>query len=193
MLASPLASAAAPERGVAQMAAANLPASRTGIRTATEEPAPPSTTAVAPSVGPYADRILEILNAERTSRGLQPLAFESRLVDAAMAHTQHQASLGMIFHYAPDGTGPGERISATGYTFSTWGENVAAGQTSPESVMTAWMESPGHCKNILNPQFTEIGVAFFETSDSYRTWWTQKFARPQGVPVPPGTYDPAWC
>jgi uncharacterized protein YkwD len=70
---------------------------------------------------------------------------------------------------------------------------VAAGQASAAAVMGAWMNSPGHCRNILNPDYTELGVGYAATSNSYRYWWTQKFARPKGAEAPPGSYNPAWC
>ena len=62
--------------------------------------------------------------------------------------------------------------------------------------MIAWMESPGHCRNVLNPAFTELGVGYVERPDDpsrYFDYWTQVFARPAGVPSPPGVYNPAWC
>ncbi len=115
---------------------------------------------------------------------------------AAEGHSEGQAFAGSIFHIAPDGTNPGDRIASTGYQFSTWGENVAAGFRTPETVMGAWMSSPGHCRNILNPGFTELGVGYEERENDpsrYFDYWTQVFARPKGEPLPPGTYNPAWC
>lgn len=170
-------------------AVAKQSADRTGIRSTTQDsmPAPPST------VPPQAARVLELMNAERTMRGLQPLVFESRLFSAAQAHTVHQAEVGTIFHIAPDGTGPGDRITATGYEPASWSENVAAGQVTPESVLAAWMASSGHCRNILNPGYTEVGIGYVESTTSFRYWWTQKFARPIDAAVPPGVFDSAWC
>ena len=62
--------------------------------------------------------------------------------------------------------------------------------------MNAWMTSPGHCRNILNPAFTELGVGYAQRDGDpsrYFDYWTQVFARPQGQPAPAGTYNPAWC
>lgn len=187
--------AATPQTGVAEMATVKQPAARTGnvnqvvetttTTTTTLPPPPPSSS--------EAEAILALVNHERTSRGLHPLRLEVRLNAAAQKHTIEQAALGDIYHVSSNGTGPGDRMAAAGYTFSSWGENVAAGQISPEEVMTAWMKSPGHCRNILNPGYTELGVGFLETSNSYRTWWTQNFARARGADVPSGTYNPGWC
>lgn len=176
-------------------AVANRSAARTGVTMVTDDPAPPPTTAPPPppSAGALETEILQLVNAERTARGLQPLSLDQRLSAAATAHSAHQAEIGTIFHVAPDGTTPGERITAAGYVFSAWAENVAAGHTSPEAVVAGWMASPGHCRNLLNPAYVHLGVGFVETTTSFRTWWTQKFARPMGTPSPAGTFDPAWC
>lgn len=175
-------------------AVAKKGAARTGVTVATEDPPPPTPPPPPPiQVTPEGQRVLDLVNAERTARGLQPVTLDQRLVDASQQHSAHQAQVGTIFHTAPDGTTPGDRIAATGYSFSAWAENVAAGQSTPESVVRAWMESEGHCRNILNPGYTELGVGYVRTEGGFRHWWTQKFARESGAPVPPGTYDPAWC
>ena len=153
------------------------------------DPPPPQTSA-------ESLQILALVNNERTSRGLVPMRLNGSLNDAAQAHSAVQASVGSIFHIAPDGSNPGQRIARTGYQFSTWGENVAAGYRNATAVMAAWMRSPGHCRNILNPAFTELGVGYVKRDNDpsrYFDYWTQVFARPKGEPVPPGSYNPAWC
>lgn len=162
----------------------------------TAPPASAPTTPTAPVAGVSVEmqRVLDLVNVERTSRGLVPLGFSPELNAAALAHTRRQAADGDIYHTDPlDGSDPGDRISRVGYTFSTWGENVAAGYRSPESVMAGWMTSPGHCRNILNPAFTELGVGHVTGGKTYGQFWTQVFARPGDVPRPTGTYDSAWC
>ena len=164
-------------------------------------PPPPPTTAAptppAPTTAREAQQILDLVNRERTSRGLRPVRLQAQLNSAAQAHSADQARSSAIYHTHPrTGAGPGDRISATGYSFSTWGENVAAGQQTAAAVMQAWMNSPGHCRNILNPAFTELGVGHEYRDDDpkrYRRYWTQKFARPRGEPAPGGNYDPSWC
>lgn len=138
--------------------------------------------------------VLDLVNIERMSRGLVPVRFSAQLNEAALAHTIAQAADGDIYHVDPDdGSSPGDRIALTGYRFSRWGENVAAGHRSPLEVMEAWMLSPGHCQNILNPTFTELGVGYVEGGLVYNRFWTQEFARPQGEAPPPGVYNPGWC
>ncbi len=76
-------------------------------------------------------------------------------------------------HTSPEGGSAGDRITAAGYRWSTWGENIARGQQTPESVMDAWMNSPGHRANILNCDFKDLGVGVHIASGG--PWWTQNF------------------
>lgn len=187
---------AAPEEIAAAFVALNG-ANRVGNPTQTaapKAPAPPPTVPSTPGVSTEMQQVLDLVNAERTSRGLVPVRFSSQLNAAALAHTQRQADDGTIYHTDPrDGSSPGDRISRTGYRFSTWGENVAAGQRTPAAVVQAWMKSKGHCQNILNPAFNELGVGYVTGGQYYNNFWTQNFARPATVARPPGTYNPAWC
>ena len=149
-----------------------------------------------PSFATESVQILALVNNVRTARGLVPMRLNASLNTAAQTHSAAQAASGTIFHVAPDGSNPGDRIATTGYRFSTWGENVAAGYRTAATVMDAWMSSPGHCRNILNPGLTELGVGYVTRDDDpsrYFDYWTQVFARPQDEPQPPGTYNAAWC
>jgi uncharacterized protein YkwD len=83
---------------------------------------------------------------------------------------------GYFDHTSPDGRSPFDRMRAAGYAGNLMGENIAAGQPTPAAVMDAWMHSPGHRANILNCQFTEIGVGVSSRAGSpYRIYWTQDF------------------
>lgn len=187
---------AAPDEIAAAFVALNG-ADRVGNPTQTAAPKAPAPTPTVPStpgVSTEMQQVLDLVNAERTSRGLVPVRFSAQLNAAGLAHTQRQADDGTIYHTDPrDGSSPGDRISRTGYRFSTWGENVAAGQRTPAAVVQAWMKSKGHCQNILNPAFTELGVGYVTGGQYYNHFWTQNFARPADVGRPPGTYNPAWC
>jgi uncharacterized protein YkwD len=95
---------------------------------------------------------------------------------------------GYFAHDNPDGLDPFARMAAAGYSGLTMGENIAKGQQSPAEVLRGWMDSPGHCVNIMNPQYTELGVGFFagmSDSQTYNvnTLWTQNFGAPRGVPA----------
>ncbi|MEX2366451.1 MAG: CAP domain-containing protein [Pseudohongiellaceae bacterium] len=70
-----------------------------------------------------------------------------------------------------------DRVTATGYTWSAVGENIAAGYSSVEEVMQGWLKSPGHCRNIMSDQFSEFGVSRVDVSDAdFPSYWTQVFA-----------------
>jgi uncharacterized protein YkwD len=72
------------------------------------------------------------------------------------------------------------RIQETGYAFSAIAENVAGGQPTPESVIQTWLNSSGHRRNMLNPEYTEIGIGYATNSSSqYTHYWTQVFGTPR--------------
>ena len=104
-----------------------------------------------------------------------PLTMNPALRCAARVHSKDMSDREFFDHNNPDGEDPFVRMDRAGYTYFTAGENIAAGQTSPEQVMAGWMDSPGHCSNIMNPDFTEIGVGAFEGPGQFRFLWTQTF------------------
>lgn len=127
----------------------------------------------------YAWEVVQLTNLERASRGLEPLEWNNNLAEAAAAMCCEMINRDFFDHVDPDGKNVVDRAEAAGYT--SWymlGENLAGGQYSPEEVVQAWMDSPGHRENILEPDFTEIGVAYRE-GGSYRTYWTQVFGTPR--------------
>lgn len=118
------------------------------------------------SAGDFESSVLCLLNAERTSRGMAPLRTNAKLIDAATKHSASMRWDSYFSHTDPkNGSTFASRIQATGYTkqASRWliGENLAWGSYqlgTPESLMTAWMNSPPHRVNILQPRFRAIGV-----------------------------------
>ncbi|MEV4427891.1 sigma-70 family RNA polymerase sigma factor [Streptomyces sp. NPDC049602] len=159
-------------------------ASRT---TPTAAPRPPRTTAPAPAPRPTstqttsgsgsgsgstAQQVISLVNSERAKAGCGPLAEHPLLTKAAQGHSDDMAARDFFDHTNPDGDGPGERITAAGYTWSAYGENIAKGQTTAAQVMESWMNSPGHRANILNCDFKEIGVGIHTAGGPY---WTQAF------------------
>jgi uncharacterized protein YkwD len=116
-----------------------------------------------------------------------PLAWNAQLGGAALAHSQDMATNGYrestsqeldAPHNGSDGSTPQQRISRAGYNWSHSGENVAAGFTvgGANDVVQAWLNSPGHCENIMNPNFREIGVsAIFFKGAKYNSFFTQDF------------------
>ncbi|MEU1406698.1 sigma-70 family RNA polymerase sigma factor [Streptomyces sp. NPDC005728] len=118
-------------------------------------------------------QVVALVNKERAAAGCGPLTENAQLERAAQGHSDDMAARNFFEHTNPDGADPGQRITAAGYRWSTYGENIAKGQQTPESVMDSWMNSPGHRANILNCSFKEIGVGVHRGSGG--PWWTQDF------------------
>jgi len=115
------------------------------------------------------------------------LSMEPHLRCSARLHSQYMARVGDDFAHTQRETGldPFERMRAAGYSFFAAGENIAVGQSSPTEVVNGWLDSDGHCANIMNPQFTQIGIGydvgpydsgFGPSGDA--PYWTQNFGRP---------------
>ena len=151
-------------------------------------PAPaPSTAAPAPSGG-VTTQVVTLTNAERAKAGCGPLSVNATLTTVAQAHSQDMATNDYFDHNSQDGRTPFDRMTAAGYRYSTAAENIAAGQRTPQDVMTAWMNSPGHRANILNCALKEIGVGYATDSSSrYGVYWTQDFGTPRWTPQPAET------
>ncbi|MGD1974283.1 MAG: CAP domain-containing protein [Desulfobacterales bacterium] len=133
----------------------------------------------------YADfesEVLDLVNAERADQGLHPLNADTNLATAARDHSEDMGLQDYFSHESLDGRTVADRITAAGYSYNTYGENIAAGQPTPERVVDAWMSSSGHRANILNPIYCDIGVGYAYLSNStYRHYWTQNFGRKTGV------------
>ena len=107
------------------------------------------------------------------------LAWNANLFNAAGAHSTDMAANNYFSHTSLDGRNAGQRITGAGYAWRAYGENIAAGQTSVQSVVDGWLASPGHCANIMNANLVDIGAACVASSTSnYRTYWTMDLARP---------------
>ncbi|MFD3565033.1 CAP domain-containing protein [Streptomyces sp. NPDC058686] len=144
---------------------------------AAASPSAPKTTAsasapatAAPASGDAA-RVLALVNSERSKAGCSPLTMNAKLTKAAQDHSKDMASHGNMSHTGSDGSAPGDRITRAGYSWSSYGENVAYGYSTPEKVMDGWMSSPGHKRNILDCSFKEIGIGLAQPN----SYWTQDF------------------
>lgn len=138
--------------------------------------APPTTAAPAPAPSQI-QQVVTITNQRRAEAGRAPLSMNNLLNSAAQAHSNDQAAMNRMTHTGSDGSNAGQRISRTGYRWRAWGENVAYGYRDAATVMNAWMNSSGHRANILNGNFTEIGVGLAYASNG-RPYWTMVLARP---------------
>ncbi|MFE9169675.1 CAP domain-containing protein [Streptomyces kebangsaanensis] len=134
-------------------------------------PTPPSTPAPTATASGTTARVVELVNSERGKAGCSPLTVNATLTKAAQAHSEDMAAHRNMSHTGSDGSSPGDRITRAGYTWRTYGENVAYGYSTPEQVMAGWMSSPGHKANILNCSFKEIGVGLAQPG----SYWTQNF------------------
>lgn len=131
----------------------------------------------------FEQEVIDLVN-ERRSQGAVcgdvtfgpagPLTLNTALRCAARNHVEDMALRDFFAHTNPDGDGPGQRIGFAGYDSQGWGENIAMGFPSPQSVIVGWMTSPGHCANIMKPSFTEIGVGYYSGNR-----WVQVFGTPR--------------
>ncbi|MFE1442567.1 sigma-70 family RNA polymerase sigma factor [Streptomyces sp. NPDC058739] len=146
--------------------------------TPTRSTPPPAPDPVTPEAAPappssVAGQVLALVNAERAKAGCSPVTQNSTLDTAAQRHSDDMAARGFFDHTNPDGEDPGDRITAAGYTWSTYAENIARGQQTAAEVMQSWMDSPGHRANILNCSVKETGLGVHQGSGG--PWWTQVF------------------
>ncbi|BCG59837.1 CAP domain-containing protein [Paenibacillus sp. URB8-2] len=117
----------------------------------------------------YIKEVIALVNQERGKAGLAPLSALDSLNKVAAAKATDMRSNNYFSHTSPTYGSPFDMMSSFGVTYSYAGENIAMGQRTPEEVMTAWMNSPGHKANILSKNFNYIGVGFDNN------YWTQEF------------------
>ena len=119
-------------------------------------------------------RVIDLVNQQRADHGLRPNAWNDVLGDAAERYAADMAEGDFFSHRGLDGSRFSERIEDAGYDGWAWlGENLAAGHTTPERVVAAWMNSPGHRAVILSVDSAECGVGHgYSASSRYRNYWT---------------------
>ncbi|GHG23418.1 hypothetical protein CBQ26_02470 [Deinococcus indicus] len=144
-------------------------------------PAPTPAPTPAPGTG-FAQQVLDLVNAARaqgrtcgaTAYAAAPaLTLNAQLGQAAQDHAADMAAQNYFSHTSKDGRTAGQRIAAAGYAYRTWGENIAAGQVTAAQVMDGWLKSEGHCKNIMNAGFRELGVGYATSTSG--PYWVQDF------------------
>jgi len=126
------------------------------------------------SVFQYEQKVLELVNAERAKYGLKSLLWDAKLAEVARIKSMDMRDKNYFSHTSPTYGSPFEMMKNFGITYNYAGENIAAGQTTPETVVQAWMNSEGHRKNILNPNYTHLGVGY-ASGGAYKHYWTQMF------------------
>ena len=154
------------------------PATPADTPTATPTPTTTATTAPPPSSTGTADEneVVRLTNAERAKGSCGPLKMDAQLRKAAFGHSSDMAAQNYFDHTSKDGRSFLDRIRGAGFTGgNAWAENIAMGQPSAASVVTAWMNSPGHKANIMNCKYNLIGVGAAKNSKG-QIYWTQDFA-----------------
>ena len=135
-------------------------------------------------------QILDIVNRARMSGyrcgarsfpAVPPLVMNPNLTSAALTHSQAMATYDEFDHRGHDGSSPAVRVERAGYGgYSIVGENIAAGPMTPSEVAQGWLASSAHCENIMDPRFSEIGIAFaVNSASSELVYWTEDFAAPR--------------
>jgi uncharacterized protein YkwD len=151
--------------------------------------AAPFTPAVAQSADVAGRRVLQLVNEARAQprncgsqayRAARPLSWNTALAAASQLHADDMARNNYFSHSGRDGSNPAQRVVRAGYNYRATGENIAAGQMKPEDTVAGWIKSPPHCANMMNPGFTEMGVAFaVETNSELGVYWAQEFGSPR--------------
>lgn len=115
---------------------------------------------------------MEQVNAHRESIGCPALLWNTAVAAVAQAHSEDMVAREFFSHTNPDGQSPFDRLAEAGIAYSAAAENIAYGYPTAESVLAAWLGSPGHRANIENCALTEHGVGLDGT------YWTHVFIRP---------------
>jgi uncharacterized protein YkwD len=136
-----------------------------------------------------AARVLELVNEARArprkcgARAfpkVPPLVLSPLLSRAALAHAKDMSAHKLFEHRGSDGSVPADRVARTGYNWMAVGENIARGAANADVVVRGWLESPGHCTNIMGAQYQEMGLAYFtDFAHKGDIYWAQTFGTPK--------------
>ncbi len=142
----------------------------------------------------WRQEVLRLVNQERQNGGLSPVTWSDTLAGETADYACQMVQYNFFDHVSPvTGSTLRDRTNAVNYDFWIVGENLAAGQRTPVEVVTAWMQSPCHRENIMNPAFTELGIAV-RYGGTYGYYWVQEFGRPYSIGAyPGGAYHDPQC
>ena len=164
------------------------PASPTSPAPAPASPAPsPASPAPAPAPSAFAQDLLARVNTIRASAhtcgstsypAAGPLAWNTQVEDAARTQALYMQGNNVFSHTGANGSSVGDRLTATGYSWNAVGENIAAGYPDAAAVVAGWLNSPGHCANMSNPAYADLGVVMQPgtSGNTYSTWWVMVVA-----------------
>ncbi|SFB20163.1 MULTISPECIES: CAP domain-containing protein [unclassified Bacillus (in: firmicutes)] len=131
----------------------------------------PTATQTTSTISAYEQKVADLTNQERAKAGLKALQVDTNLSKMAHEKSRDMSVNNYFSHTSPTYGSPFDMMKQYGITYSYAGENIAMGQRTPEEVVKAWMNSEGHRKNILSPNFTHIGVGYVAEGN----YWTQEF------------------
>jgi len=140
------------------------------VPSATPTPTETSETVKADSLA-FEQQVAALVNQQRAANGLSPLTLSAELSDVARLKSQDMHDNKYFAHDSPTYGSPFDMLSSFGISYRAAGENIAIGYATPEAVVNAWMNSPGHRANILNPSYTQLGVGYVADG----SYWTQEF------------------
>ncbi|OCA83203.1 hypothetical protein A8F94_19010 [Bacillus sp. FJAT-27225] len=169
---------AKPEQAPATKApakAAPAPAAKAPAKTETakpaQKPASAPTEQASSTLSEFEQQVVNLTNQERAKAGLPALKADANLSKVAREKSRDMQAKNYFSHTSPTYGSPFDMMKQFGISYRTAGENIAMGQKTPQEVVTAWMNSEGHRKNIMSADFTHIGVGHIENGN----YWTQMF------------------
>ncbi len=119
----------------------------------------------------YSTQVLNLVNKHRRENGLKELTLNSNLSDVAQIKAEDMKNNNYFSHTSPTYGSPFDMMKQFGISYKTAGENIAKGQKTPEAVVNAWMNSEGHRSNILNANYTQMGLGYTNGT----VYWCQMF------------------
>lgn len=122
----------------------------------------------------YAEEVVSLVNVERAKEGLDPLTIDIKVQEAAQIRALEIETL--FSHTRPNGSSFSTVLKEQNISYKSAGENIAWGQRSPQDVVNAWMNSEGHRANIMNANYTKIGVGYSQNTQG-TNYWSQLFIR----------------
>jgi uncharacterized protein YkwD len=149
----------------------------------------PNPAVLLPDAGLAAQQVLAATNAARAEgrrcgdtwmEAAPPVRWNQQLADAALAHSQDMARQSYFAHTNKQGQDPAQRAEAQGYRWRQIAENISRGQNSAQEAVDSWINSPGHCRNLMEPRVSEMGAGLGIRQGRHPTaYWTQVFAAPR--------------
>ncbi|MFE4029286.1 CAP domain-containing protein [Priestia sp. YIM B13551] len=123
------------------------------------------------TISAYEKQVGDLVNQERAKAGLKPLTINAELSRVARYKSADMHDKGYFDHTSPTYGSPFDMMKSFGISYKSAGENIAYGQKTPKEVMESWMNSSGHRANILNANYTDLGIGYL----SDKNYWTQQF------------------